>query len=159
MAMRNPEPELGRFADRAEPLVGLLGQLAVGREEQVGVGAHAGPTDAAAQLMELAETEQVGPLDHQRVHGGHVDAGLDDRGAHQHVEAAVPEVDDDLLQRALVHLPVSDGDSRLGNEVAEAFGRLLRYRPPGCERRRPVPRAAARGGWPRPTARSSYSPT
>jgi hypothetical protein len=55
--------------------------------EQVGVGPAARPADAAAELVELAEAEQVGPLDHEGVHGGHVDARLDDGGAHQHVVA------------------------------------------------------------------------
>ena len=72
--------------------------------------------------MHLAEAEQVGALDDERVHRRHVDAALDDRGAHQHVVAALPEVDDDLLQRALVHLPVGDGDARLGHQLAQPRG-------------------------------------
>ena len=38
---------------------------------------------------------------------------------------AVPEVHDDLLQRALVHLAVGDGDARLGNQLAKAGGGVL----------------------------------
>ena len=72
--------------------------------------------------MHLAEAEQVGALDDERVHGRHVDARLDDRRADEHVVAALPEVDDDLFERALVHLAVGDGDARLGHELAQPGG-------------------------------------
>ena len=117
--------ELGGLADRLQPLVGLLGQHHVGRVEQVGVGPLAAAPDPAAQLVQLAEAEQVGALDDERVHRRHVDARLDDRRAHEDVELAVPEVDDDLLERALVHLAVGDGDARLGHELAQAGGGVL----------------------------------
>ena len=44
--------------------------------------------------------------------------GLHDRGAHQHVEALLPEVDHHLLELVLPHLPVRGGDPRLGHELA-----------------------------------------
>ena len=50
---------------------------------------------------------------------------LDDRGADEHVVLALPEGDDDLLEGALVHLPVGDGDARLGHEVAHVLGGSL----------------------------------
>ena len=37
----------------------------------------------------------------------------------EHVGAALPEVVDDLLERVLAHLPVRDGDARLGHELGE----------------------------------------
>ena len=63
--------------------------------------------------MHLAKAQQVGALDDECVDGWHVDTALDDGGAHQHVVTPFPEVDDHLLERALVHLPVRDGDARL----------------------------------------------
>ena len=72
--------------------------------------------------MHLAEAEQVGALDDERVDRRHVDAALDDRRAHEHVVATLPEVDDHLLERALVHLPVGDGDARLGHQLAQPAG-------------------------------------
>ena len=60
----------------------------------------------------------------KRVDGRHVDAALDDGRAHQHVVAALPEVDDDLLERALVHLPVGDGDPCLRHQLAQPLGAL-----------------------------------
>ncbi len=87
--------------------------------EQVRVRPLAGPSDATSELVELAEAEHVGSVDDERVHRGHVDARLDDRRADEHVEPALPEVDDDLFERAFVHLSVRDRDAGLGDEVAE----------------------------------------
>ena len=47
--------ERGVVADRAQPLVGGLGEHLVGRVEQVGVGALAAAADPAAQLVQLTE--------------------------------------------------------------------------------------------------------
>ena len=60
-----------------------------------------------------------------------------------------PEPVDDLLQPVLVHLPVRDRDPRLGHRLADPARPPTRCRRPGCARRRPGPRAAARGGSPR----------
>ena len=79
------------------------------------------------KLVHLAQAQQVGALDDERVDRRHVDAALDDGGAHQHVEAAFPEVDDDLLERTLVHLPVGDGDARLGHQLAQSCRRPRRW--------------------------------
>ena len=75
--------------------------------------------DAAAQLVQLREAELVGAIDDDRVRGGHVDAALDDRRADQQVAALVIEVEHDLLQLALAHLPVADGDARFGYELGD----------------------------------------
>ena len=125
MAILKPGAQLGGLADGLQPLVRLLGDGPVGREEQVGVGPLTGAADPAPQLVELAEAEQVGPVDDERVHRRHVDARLDDRRADEHVVLALPEVEHDLLERALVHLPVGDGDARLGHELADVGGDAL----------------------------------
>ena len=83
------------------------------------------PADAAAQLVELREPEQVGAVDDERVHRRHVEAALDDRRADEHVVLAVGEVEHDPLEPALVHLPVRDRDARLGHEVAHLLGDVL----------------------------------
>ena len=51
---------------------------------------------------------------------GHVDAALDDRRAHQEVEAPVVEIDHQLLEIALAHLAVTDAHLRL-RERASRF--------------------------------------
>ena len=75
MAILNPRAEVGRLADGLQALVRLLGQRPC-RAGGTGRRRPASPTaaDAAAQLVHLAEAEQVGALDHERVHRRHVDA-------------------------------------------------------------------------------------
>ena len=95
------------------------------RVQQVGVGALAAAADATAQLVELREAEQVGAVDDDRVDPRHVEAALDDRGAHQHVELALQEVEHDLLEPALVHLPVRDATRASGTQLAHVLGHEL----------------------------------
>ncbi|CAB4836347.1 unannotated protein [freshwater metagenome] len=114
--------KFGGLADRAQALVRVLAETRLGRVEQVRIRTRAAASHTTAQLVHLAKAQQVGAFDHERVHRGHVDTALDDRGAHEHVVAALPEVDDDLLERTFVHLAVSDRDPRFGNEFAQTRG-------------------------------------
>ena len=66
--------------------------------EEICVGPLPGTTDTTTKLMQLPQPEKIGAIDHERVDGGHVDARLDDRRAHQHVVPTVPEVDNDPLE-------------------------------------------------------------
>ncbi len=100
-----------------QPVVSGLGQRHVSWIEEVGVGALTRAADAAAQLMQLGQAHPVGAVDDEGVGVRDVDAGLDDRRAHEHVIALLPEVDDDLLQALLAHLAVGDGDARLRDEL------------------------------------------
>ena len=113
------------LADRPQPFVGLLGQLVVGRVHKVGVRPLPGPPDPAPQLVQLAQPQHVGTVDHEGVHGGHVYAGLDNRRAHQDVVAALPEVQHDPFQRPLVHLAVGNGNAGFGDELAKARRHLV----------------------------------
>ena len=141
--------ELGVLADRPQPLVGLLAEHPVGRMEEVRVGALPAATHPAPDLVQLPEAQQVGPVDDEGVDRRHVDAGLDDGRAHQHVVAALPEVEHHRLEAALVHLPVRDGHPRLGDQAAAPHAPRPRCPTPGCARRRPAPRGAAHAGAPR----------
>ena len=120
-----PGAELGVVADGPQALVGLFGEHPVDRVEQVGVGPLSGPAHPAPELVELAQPQQVGPVDHQRVDRRHVDPRLDDRRAHEDVVAALPEVEDHLLERALVHLPVGHGHPCLGGHLLDPLGDRL----------------------------------
>ena len=51
--------------------------------------------------------------------------GLHDRGADQHVEALLPEVEHHLLELVLAHLAVGRRDPRLGHELLDLVGGLL----------------------------------
>ncbi len=98
--------------------------------EEIGVGALATSTDAPAQLVQLSETEAFRAVHYQRIDRGQVDARLDDRRAHEHVEATLPEVDHHPFERALVHLSVRDGDARVGHELSESSRHLIDVRDP-----------------------------
>ncbi len=56
--------------------------------EEIGVGALRAAPDPAAQLVELRQSEGIGPVDDQRVGVGDIQAGFDDRGAEQDVHLA-----------------------------------------------------------------------
>lgn len=111
--------------DGGEPVVRGLGERLLRREEEVRVGALATATDPAAELVQLGQAEQVGPLDDQRVRVRDVDAGLDDRRTDDDVGLLLPEALDDLLELVLGHLAVGHRDAGLRDELADPGGRLL----------------------------------
>jgi hypothetical protein len=81
--------------------------------------------DTAAELMQLREAEAVRAVDHDRVRGWHVDARLDDGGAQQDVETPMVEVDHERFEIALAHLPVTDPDAGLRQQLAEFLAELV----------------------------------
>ena len=115
--------QLGVLGDGGQPLVGVLGERLLRRVEEVRVRPLPAPADPAADLVQLGQAEQVGPLHDQGVGVRDVDAGLDDRGADQDVELLLPEADHDLLQGVLAHLAVRHRDPRLGHQLAQPAGR------------------------------------
>ena len=66
--------------------------------------------DAAAQLVQLRETEDVGVEDHHDRGRGHVDTDLDDRRRHEHGRAARREVGDGPVLLLARHPPVQEPD-------------------------------------------------
>ena len=110
---------------RGQPVVRSLGQRLLGRVEEVGVAALAGASDPATKLVQLRQAHPVGAVDNQGVRGRHVDAGLHDGGADQHVDVAFPEVEHHLLQVAFRHLAMRGDDGRLRHRLAQLSGHLL----------------------------------
>ena len=86
------------------------------------MGAAVRAADPSAQLVELGEAEGVGAHDDDRVRVRDVEAGLDDRRAHEHVELPVVEVEHHALEHPLGHLPVTDGDARRRHEPPNPLG-------------------------------------
>ena len=115
-------PQVGVGGDGAQALQGGLGQGPLTRVEEVGVGALPAPPHAPAQLVELAQAHTVGTVHNEGVGVGHVQAGLDDGGAHQYVDLLVPEVVNNPLQAGLAHLPVGGGHPGLGHHLGQAGG-------------------------------------
>ena len=69
--------------------------------------------------MQLAEAHTVCTVDHESVHRGHIDPGLDNRGAYEYVVLTLPKIVDDLLKRTFVHLPMGNCYARFGYEIAD----------------------------------------
>ena len=125
VASTKPAPSSSIDSMASRRLTASRGQRLARRGDQIGVGAVMRAADAAAQLVQLRQPHVVGAVDHDGVGGRHVDAALDDGGAHQHVEAAVVEVDHQLLEVALAHLAVADAHGRLGHQRLHLGGDLL----------------------------------
>ena len=139
--------ELGVVRQRRQPLGGLGRERGGGVVHQVGVGALAAASDAPADLVELGQAERVGVLDDQRVRLRDVDAGLDDRRAHQHVVLAPQVVHHHRLQLALGHLPVGDREAHARTQRAQALGGLVdRLDPVVQEERLPAALVLAQDG-------------
>src|SRR3546814_9416268 len=82
--------------------------------------------DATAQLVQLREAEMLGAIDQNRVGARYVDAGLDDRGADQDVEALVIEVEHHLFEFALAHLAVRKTHASRSEEHTSELQSLMR---------------------------------
>ena len=117
-----PRSQLRRLEDRLQPLLGLLRQPALAVVHQVGVGAVGPPAHAAPQLVELAQPQLVRLIDDDRVDVRDVQPGLDDGGAHQHVDAPLHELQHHPLQLLLRHLPVPDPHARLRHDIRHSAG-------------------------------------
>ncbi len=111
--------------DRFEPLGRIPRERLAGGSDQISVGAVVRAADAPAQLVQLRQAHVVGPVDDEGVRRGHVDTALDDRGAHQQVEAPVVEIHHELLQLALAHLAMAHPNARFGNEGLNFRGHLV----------------------------------
>ena len=112
--------ELGVVLEHLQATLGV-GIDRVGHE-QIAVRAAMRAPDAAAQLIELRETEVVGAIDEHRVRVRHVEAALDDQRRDEHVDLAAHEAVHDVLELALAHLPVRDGDARARHDAANVIG-------------------------------------
>ena len=93
--------------------------------KEIRVGTLTASSDPATQLVQLTKSETFGSIDDESVHRWQVDAGLDDGGADEHVEASFPEIDHHPFERALVHLTVGDGDAGVGHQLAETSRDLI----------------------------------
>ena len=111
--------QLGKLAERLQPLAGVRGDRLQARDEQVGVGALGRAPHPPADLVQLREPEVVGPIDDDGVGRRDVQPGLDDRGADEHVDLARDEVGHDGLEPAIPHLAVGDGGPGLRHDLAD----------------------------------------
>ena len=119
-----PGPELRRRQHGLQPLLGGLGHAAGLGYHQIGVGAPGATPHPASKLVQLREAEGVRAVYYQRVDVGDIEAGLDDRGAHEHVQLALGKVQHGLLELVLRHLAVPNADGGLGDQHLDIVGHV-----------------------------------
>ena len=100
-----------------------VGELLVDGRREIGVGALLGAADAAAQLIELRQTELIGAMHDQRVRGRNVEAGFDDVGRDEHVDLAVVERGHRLFEPRGADLAVRRRGLHLGHSLLEELER------------------------------------
>ena len=114
-----PGTQVGELLDGPQTPPRIGRQEFVGRRKQVAVALLIRTPYAAAQLVQVAQTEVLGVVDDDRIGVGDVDAVLDDGRRHQHVELPVDEVHDEFFQLLGGHLAVPDGHAGLRAETRD----------------------------------------
>ena len=110
--------------DGFEPFLGLVGEAAVGGDEQVAEGFFVAAPHAAAHLVEVAKAEVLRVVDDHGVGIGDVKAILDKSGGDQHVHIAGEEAHHGFLHLFAIHAAVRHGDAGVGYQTADQAGHL-----------------------------------
>ena len=97
--------------------------VTVGEEQAVRLPATA--ADAAAQLMQLGQSEPVGILDQHDGGLGDIHADLDHGGRHQQIDSAGLECRHQALLVGCLQTSVHQADAHVGQARGEEFRRLL----------------------------------
>ena len=117
--------ELGEIPDGTQPFFRDFRQIFVRAVGEVGVGVAGGAANPSPQLMKLAQAEPVGVFNNQGVGVGDVQAGLDDGGAHQHLNVPVGHGLHHITQSVLTHLAVGHADTKTWNPPLESTCALV----------------------------------
>ena len=121
-------------------LPGGVRDFPVRGNQQVGIGAVVAPPHPAPQLVQLRQPEAVGPVNDDGIHIGHIQAGLNDGGADQHIRLPVGESHHHILQLRFGHLPVSHQKAGLGNQPGQFVRRFVNGADAVVQKKRlPVP--------------------
>ena len=83
------------------------------------------PSHPAAQLVQLCQAKFIGAAHQNRVGRGHINAGLDDGGAQQNIEALRHKVAHDFFQFALGHLSMRHCNTRFRYQLLQALFAVL----------------------------------
>ena len=108
-----------------QALVRLRRHGTVGGHREEREGAGLGTAHAPAQLIERGQAKHIGAMHDERIRGGNVEAGFDDRGGDENVVFALIEGRHFLFQLRRRHLPVGHDEFRLGHRGAQKGGGLL----------------------------------
>ena len=159
-AIWKPRAELGVPLERLDARARLVGHRVRRRHDRGSSSARSlRAADAAAELVELREAEDVGAVDDDRVGARDVEPALDDCRGAEDVVAPLDEVEHRLLERAPRAIcPCADARCAPSGTSSARRARAARRGPRrGCRRRRPARRARARGRRPRVSTLSSHA--
>src|SRR5690606_35050164 len=121
-------PKVGKFADRTQPAAGDGCEFEFAGNEQICIRAAVRTAYAAAKLIKLRQAVIIRSVDDDRVRTRNVDAVLDDRCRYQNVEFMIDEIEHYLPKFLLVHLAVTDSDTRVRHDLLQMCGdRLDRF--------------------------------
>ncbi len=109
--------QLGVLGDHLEPFLPFERGRAVFVAEEVRVGALGAASHPSAQLVELRQAKGVGAVHDERVRVGDIQPRFDDGGAQQHIDLSGGELLHHARERAFLHLPVTDADTRFGQQL------------------------------------------
>ncbi len=96
------------------------GNLITGEHED-GIGTPGGTADPPPQLVEISQSEAVGPVNEDGIGIGDVDTAFDDGGGEEDVRLPVDEGMHDLFQVVPSHLSVPHQDPGFRNQLLQAF--------------------------------------
>src|SRR6202042_348482 len=94
----------------------------VWRDEQVGVGALIGTTDAAAKLVQLRKAHAVGAINDDGVGARDVEAVFDDGGGNQNVGFVADKFQHHFFEFGFAHLPVAHDHARFRDQAVDHGG-------------------------------------
>lgn len=124
--------------------MGLVGEGRLIGDQQVGIGLRLAAAHPAPQLIELGQPQGVGPVDDDGVGLRDVQAGFDDRGAHEHVHFLAPEAQHHLFQLPFRHLAMGHGHPGLGHHLLDLAGPSGQGPHPVVHEKDQSPRASSR---------------
>ena len=80
------------------------------------------PADTSTELMQLRESEAIGPIDDDCIRARHIDTAFDNCRAHEDMNSPVIKIEHDLFEVMLAHLAVCDLNRRVGNDFLYLAG-------------------------------------
>ena len=111
--------ELRELADGVQTLLRRFGKHLAWAHREIRIRQTVGTSDTSAHLIQLSQTEVIRVVNNQRVRHRDIQSRLNDCRTQQNVKLLLAEIEHDVFQRMLAHLPMCDGDSRFRHELGE----------------------------------------
>src|SRR5439155_23554160 len=109
--------QLAEFANRCKAAASDLGQRLVRGDQKVGVGTAVGPSDAAAQLIQLRKAVPIGTVDDQGIGQRNIETVFNDGGCDEHIKLVMHEFGHHCLEFLFAQLPMTDSNAGFGRDL------------------------------------------